>query len=158
MVGMTMQFIPKVIFNIYTYERIYTKISESNCWNRCSISIIDFGLSGLHSLSEGTGGTKPFCHPYTLNIDNNTNNSEYNWVKNEKKNDIWSISFIFASILIFRKCYSYYGDFPSDFFDHDKYININYLNYIPKQYRNAFILFSSSLLETGAVGAGVTVA
>ena len=101
--------------------------------------IIDFGLSGLHSLSEGTGGTKPFCHPYTLNIDNNTNNSEYNWVKNEKKNDIWSISFIFASILIFRKCYSHYGDFPSDFFDHDKYININYLNYIPKQYRNAFI-------------------
>ena len=59
--------------------------------------------------------------------------------KNEKKNDIWSISFIFACILIFRKCYSHYEDFPSDFFDDDKYININYINYIPKQYRNAFI-------------------
>jgi hypothetical protein len=101
--------------------------------------IIDFGLSGLHELSEGTGGTKPFCHPNTNNIDNNTNNTEYNWVKNYKKNDVWSISFLFATILIFRKCYSNYYDFPSDFFDDDKYININYLNYIPKQYRNAFI-------------------
>jgi len=52
--------------------------------------IIDFGLSGLHGLSEGTGGTKPYCHPETLNIDNNTNISEYSWGKNEKKNDLWS--------------------------------------------------------------------
>jgi hypothetical protein len=101
--------------------------------------IIDFGLSGLHGLSEGTGGTKPYCHPETLNTDNNTNISEYHWAKNEKKNDLWSISFIFASILIFRRCYSNYKDFPSDFFDDNKYINIDYLNYIPKQYRNPFI-------------------
>ena len=101
--------------------------------------LIDFGISGLHGLSEGTGGTKPFCHPSTTNIDHNTNINEYHWGKNEKKNDIWSISFIFACILIFRKCYSHYEDFPSDFFDDDKYININYINYIPKQYRNAFI-------------------
>ena len=62
--------------------------------------LIDFGLSGLHGLSEGTGGTKPFCHPNTLNIDNNTNTSEYIWTRNDKKNDTWSISFIFACILI----------------------------------------------------------
>ncbi len=101
--------------------------------------IIDFGLSGLHGLSEGTGGTKPYCHPSTMNIDDNPSVTEYYWVKNEKKNDVWSISFIFACILIFRKCYTYYYNFPSDFFDDNKYININYLSYIPKQYRNAFI-------------------
>jgi hypothetical protein len=102
--------------------------------------IIDFGLSGLHGLSEGTGGTKPYCHPSTMNIDDNPSITEYNWVKNEKKNDVWSVSFIFACILIFRKCYTNYNNFPSDFFDENKYVNINYLNYIPKQYRTAFIL------------------
>lgn len=101
--------------------------------------IIDFGLSGLHGLSEGTGGTKPFCHPITMNTDDNTSITGYNWHRNEKKNDVWSISFIFANILIFRKCHSYYIDFPVDFFDDDRYVSINYLNYIPKQYRNPFI-------------------
>ena len=101
--------------------------------------VIDFGLSGLHGLSEGTGGTKPFCHPKTMNTDDNISITEYNWQRNEKKNDVWSISFIFANVIIFRKCYSYYGDFPVDFFDDDRYVSINYLNYIPKQYRNAFI-------------------
>ena len=102
--------------------------------------IIDFGLAGLHGLSEGTGGTKPYCHPDTKNTDDNPSATEYNWVKNEKKNDVWSISFIFACILIFRKCYTNYNNFPSDFFDENKYVNKNYLNYIPKQYRNAFLL------------------
>ena len=102
--------------------------------------IIDFGLCGLHDLSEGTGGTKPFCHPETLNIDEgDKDNTEYNWVKNTKNNDLWSISFIFATILIFRKCYIYYKDYPDDFFDHDKYISINYLNYIPEKFRAPFV-------------------
>lgn len=102
--------------------------------------IIDFGLCGIHELSEGTGGTKPFCHPTTLNIDeSNKDNTEYNWVKNMKNNDLWSISFIFATIIIFRKCYIYYKDYPSDFFDHDKYISINYLNYIPEKFRLPFV-------------------
>jgi hypothetical protein len=102
--------------------------------------IIDFGLCGLHDLSEGTGGTKPFCHPETLNIDeSDKDNTEYNWVKNTKNNDLWSISFIFATILIFRKCYIYYKDYPADFFDQDKYISINYLNYIPEKFRAPFV-------------------
>jgi len=102
--------------------------------------IIDFGLCGLHYLSEGTGGTKPFCHPETLNIDeSNTDNNEYNWVKNTKNNDLWSISFIFATILIFRKCYIYYKDYPNDYFNDDKYVSINYLNYIPDKFRAPFV-------------------
>ena len=103
-------------------------------------NILCFGEATGTISVEGTGGTKPFCHPSTLNIDSNTSNSDYCWVKNDKKNDIWSVSFIFACILIFRKCYTNYNNFPSDFFDENKYVNINYLNYIPKQYRTAFIL------------------
>jgi len=103
--------------------------------------IIDFGLCGLHDLSEGTGGTKPYCHPDTHNVDesNKDDNTEYNWVKNTKNNDLWSISFIFATILIFRKCYVYYKDYPKDFFSDSKYISINYLNYIPDKFRAPFV-------------------
>jgi len=102
--------------------------------------IIDFGLCGLHYLSEGTGGTKPFCHPETLNVDeSDKDNNEYNWVKNTKNNDLWSISFIFATILIFRKCYVYYKDYPNDYFNDDKYVSINYLNYIPDKFRAPFV-------------------
>ena len=102
--------------------------------------IIDFGLCGLHDLSEGTGGTKPFCHPETRNTsDIYKDNTEYNWVKNTKYNDLWSISFIFATILIFRKCYVYYKDYPVNFFNGDKYINMTYLNYIPEKFRLPFV-------------------
>jgi hypothetical protein len=102
--------------------------------------IIDFGLCGLHDLSEGTGGTKPFCHPETLNTDeSNKDNNDYNWVKNTKNNDLWSVSFIFATILIFRKCYVYYKDYPADFFNDEKYVSINYLNYIPDKFRSPFV-------------------
>ena len=102
--------------------------------------IIDFGLCGLHDLSEGTGGTKPFCHPETRNInDIYKTNTEYNWVKNTKYNDLWSISFIFATILIFRKCYLYYKDYPVNFFNGEKYVSMNYLNYIPEKFRLPFV-------------------
>ena len=102
--------------------------------------IIDFGLCGLHELSEGTGGTKPFCHPETRNTgDIYKDNAEYNWVKNTKYNDLWSISFIFATIIIFRKCYLYYRDYPVNFFNGDKYINMTFLNYIPEKFRLPFV-------------------
>ncbi len=116
--------------------------------------IIDFGLCGLHYLSEGTGGTKPFCHPDTTNTDDNYKNSEqYNWVKNTKNNDLWSVSFIFATILIFRKCYIYYKDYPSDFFNDEKYVSINYLNYIPDKFRNPFVY----VLTKGETGVSIDI-
>ena len=99
--------------------------------------IIDFGLSGLHKLSDGTGGTKPYCSPDTTNVFND-NEEKYVWTKNNKYYDLWSIALIFATILIFRKCYNRYIDYPKDFFDSDKYINTHYLHYISRKYRNAF--------------------
>jgi len=100
--------------------------------------IIDFGLSGFHKLSDGTGGTKPFCCPDTNNVFND-NEDKYVWTKNDKYYDLWSIAFIFASIIIFRKCYNRYVDYPSDFFDADKYVSSYYLHHISPQYRDAFI-------------------
>jgi hypothetical protein len=100
--------------------------------------IIDFGLSGLHKLSDGTGGTKPFCSPDTTNVFND-NEEKYVWTKNDKYYDLWSIAFMFASIIIFRKCYSRYVNYPRDFFDTDKYINSYYLHHISPQYRTAFM-------------------
>lgn len=113
-----------------------TNILIENVTNK--VYIIDFGLSGLHKLSDGTGGTKPFCCPETTNVFND-NEEKYVWTKNDKYYDLWSIAFIFATIIIFRKCYNRYVDYPNDFFDKNKYVNSYYLHHISPQYRNAFI-------------------
>jgi len=110
-----------VLINIYTEE----------------IILIDFGLSGLHKLSEGTGGTKPFCSPSSLNANKN---EKYIWSKNSKYNDIWSIALIFSNIIIFKRVFSYYNHFPTSFFNKDFYVSEYFLNKIPIQYRSPFEL------------------
>jgi hypothetical protein len=101
--------------------------------------IIDFGLCGINAVSEGTGGTKPYCNPTTLNVYNDKEDS-YEWTKISKNNDLWSISLLFATIIIFRYCYNLYADYPSDFFDSEKYVTNKYIQYIPFQFREAFQL------------------
>ena len=101
--------------------------------------LIDFGLSGIHAVSEGTGGTKPFCHPETRNVYNDEEET-YEWTKNYKCNDLWSVAMLFATILIFRNCYNLYSEYPNDFFDSEKYISNKYLHHIPYHFRNAFQL------------------
>ena len=101
--------------------------------------IIDFGLCGINNVSEGTGGTKPYCNPTTLNVYNDKEDS-YEWTKNCKNNDLWSISLLFATIIIFRYCYNLYADYPSDFFDSEKYVTNKYIQRIPFQFREAFQL------------------
>jgi hypothetical protein len=101
--------------------------------------IIDFGLCGINNVSEGTGGTKPYCNPTTLNVYNDKEDS-YEWTKNCKNNDLWSISLLFATVIIFRYCYNLYADYPSDFFDSEKYVTNKYIQHIPFQFREAFQL------------------
>ena len=36
----------------------------------------------------------------------NDEDTSYEWTKNYKYNDLWSIAFLFSTILIFRNCYS----------------------------------------------------
>jgi hypothetical protein len=104
--------------------------------------IIDFGLSGLHKLSKGTGGTQPFCCPETKNC-SFTNNAGYVWTKNRKQHDLWSIAFIFSTIIIFKDSYNYYYDYPGSYFTHDYYVNVRFLSRIPIQFREPFIIVLS---------------
>jgi len=101
--------------------------------------LIDFGLSGIHAVSDGTGGTKPFCHPATRNVHNDEEES-YEWSKNYKRNDLWSVAMLFATILIFRNCYNLYSEYPGEFFDSEKYVSNKYLHHIPHHFRTAFQL------------------
>lgn len=104
--------------------------------------IIDFGLSGLHNSSQGTGGTQPFCCPETKNC-SFTNSDTYVWTTNKKEYDLWSIAFIFSTIIIFKKSYTFYSDYPRSYFTEDYYINMFFLNRIPIHFREPFILVLS---------------
>ena len=104
--------------------------------------IIDFGLSGLHKLSNGTGGTQPFCCPETKNCSFTTNDG-YVWTKNKKQHDLWSIAFMFSTIIIFKNSYNYYYDYPSSYFMNDYYVNARFLHRIPIHFREPFILVLS---------------
>ena len=99
--------------------------------------LIDFGLSGIHGVSEGTGGTKPFCHPLTHNVKNDDEES-YEWSKNTKQNDLWSVAMLFATIIIFKRCFNLYSEYPTDFFDFEKYVSETYIQHIPYYFRDAF--------------------
>jgi hypothetical protein len=137
--------ISKSILFIHSHNIVHGDVKPDNILIELSSNtpyIIDFGLSGIHSLSQGTGGTRPFCSPET----NNTSDSKddtYTWTKNNKQHDLWSIAFIFSTIIIFKKSYNYYSDYPRGYFTDNKYINLHFLNRIPLQFREPFVLVLS---------------
>lgn len=131
----------KSILYIHSHELVHGDIKPDNILvdiNTNKPYIIDFGLSGLHELSDGSGGTRPFCCPETKNIFDNSKNI-YHWIKNSKHNDLWSIAFIFAAILIFKGVYNNYNEYPANYFNHYGYVTLHYLLRIPVKFRNAFI-------------------
>ena len=93
----------------------------SNCCCDCDdhcLYLIDYGMSGEHDDSEGTGGTKPFCAPETGNGYNKIIDMDnYHWTKNKKENDMWSLGVMFFTMLTLRKCICHPKDYPADFFE-----------------------------------------
>ena len=137
--------ISKSILFIHSHNLVHGDIKPDNILIELSSStpyIIDFGLTGIHALSQGTGGTRPFCCPETNNTSDNKDNT-YTWTKNNKQHDLWSIAFIFSTIIIFKKSYNYYSDYPRGYFTDNKYVNIQFLNRIPLPFREAFVLVLS---------------
>ena len=138
--------ISKSILFIHSHNLVHGDIKPDNILIELSSNtpyIIDFGLSGIHALSQGTGGTRPFCCPETNNI-SNSKDVEYKWTKNNKQYDLWSIAFIFSTIIIFKNSYNYYSDYPPGYFMDNKYVNPLFLNRIPLPFRDAFILVLST--------------
>jgi len=134
--------ISKSILYMHSHNIVHGDIKPDNILIDISSNIpyiIDFGLSGIHRISQGTGGTRPFCYPETKNISSN-NSSGYVWTKNNKQYDLWSIAFIFSTIIIFKKAFNYYDDYPKNHFDKDKYVNAKILNTIPVPFRDPFML------------------
>jgi len=94
--------------------------------------VIDFGMSGAHDKSEGTGGTKPYCAPETGNayIKKMNNADSYHWIQNRMENDVWSFGLMFFTMLALHKCIYHPNDYPDDFFTSDGHINPSYFEYI----------------------------
>ena len=132
--------ISKSILFMHAHELVHGDIKPDNILiekNTDTPYIIDFGLSGIHGFSLGTGGTKPFCCPETKNT--SMINDNYVWTENKKHFDLWSIAFIFSNIIIFKTCYNYYCHYPVDYFTTDKYVKPKYLLQIPEPFRDIFM-------------------
>ena len=137
--------ISKSILFMHSYNIVHGDLKPDNILIELSTNtpyIIDFGLSGLHRLSQGTGGTQPYCCPETKNC-SSTNSDCYVWVKNKKQYDLWSLALLFSTIIIFKESYGYYNDYPRNYFTKEYYVNPYFLNRIPIHCREPFILVLS---------------
>lgn len=96
--------------------------------------LIDFGLAGRDGHVDGTGGTAPYCHPETKNTNEQVSMSGYVWGKGCKRNDVWSLGFLFLTILLYGQCKSYYHNYDEPgFFTSDKYVCNHIIERLPSE-------------------------
>jgi serine/threonine protein kinase len=86
-------------------------------------ALIDFGLSGIHGVGVGTGGTVPYCHPEIKNITDITRHTKYRWKPLDVKHDVWSLGVMFLTMYIYRDFHNYYYKYPDYFFRKDGYVS-----------------------------------
>jgi len=88
-----------------------------------TVYLIDFGLSGIHGVGVGTGGTVPYCHPEIKNITDITRHTKYRWKPLDVKHDVWSLGVMFLTMYIYRDFHNYYYKYPDYFFRKDGYVS-----------------------------------
>ena len=109
--------------NILICEHSNFNINHPERCKNFTMYLIDFGLSGLHKIGIGTGGTIPYCHPEFKNITDTNRTSKYNWKKINVKHDVWSLGISFLTMYIYRDFYSYYHKYPNYFFLKNGYVS-----------------------------------
>jgi hypothetical protein len=108
--------------NILIREHINFNINHPERCKNFTVYLIDFGLSHLHNVGVGTGGTIPYCHPEFKNIIDTNRSSRYNWKIVHIKHDVWSLGIAFLTMYIYRDFYNYYHKYPKYFFMKNGYV------------------------------------
>ena len=109
--------------NILIREHDNFNINHPERCKNFTVYLIDFGLSGIHNVGVGTGGTIPYCHPEFKNIIDTNRSSKYHWKTIDVKHDVWSLGITFLTMYIYRDFYNYYHKYPSYFFRKDGYVS-----------------------------------
>jgi serine/threonine protein kinase len=109
--------------NILIREHDDFNINHPDKCKNFTVYLIDFGLSGIHNVGIGTGGTMPYCHPEFKNTSDTISSKKYNWKTMNKKHDVWSLGISFLTMYIYRDFYNYYNKYPKYFFTKDGYIS-----------------------------------
>lgn len=129
--------------NILIREHANFNINHPEKCKNFTIYLIDFGLSGIHNIGIGTGGTMPYCHPEFKNITDATRSRKYNWMTLDVKHDVWSLGIVFLTMYIYRDFYSYYHKYPNYFFLKNGYVSSLIIDVITDKSLN--LLFSKML-------------
>jgi hypothetical protein len=119
--------------NILIHEHDDFDINHPEKCKRFTVYLIDFGLSGKHGKSYGTGGTIPYCHPEFKNIRDTNRASKYNWKIVQFKHDVWSLGIAFITMYIYRDFYNYYHKYPQYVFTSDGYMSSLLLDVISNE-------------------------
>lgn len=131
--------------NILIREHADFNINHPERCKNFTVYLIDFGLSGIHNVGVGTGGTIPYCHPEFKNIIDTDRSSKYNWKTMNKKHDVWSLGISFITMYIYRDFYNYYHKYPDYFFTKNGYVSSLIIDVITHDKLNR--LFSRLLSE-----------
>jgi serine/threonine protein kinase len=119
----------KLLEHLHSHTIVHGDIKPTNILIQSPLNepyLIDFGMTGIANKSPGTGGTNVFCHPATGN-NKAHNDDEYTWCANRIENDIWSIGFIFLTIILYKKCLQTIESIPPPLLLIDGYIDFSYI-------------------------------
>jgi hypothetical protein len=133
----------EALVHLHAHNVVHGDIKPGNTLVKgAELYVIDFGMSGAHDDSEGTGGTKPYCAPETGNGNgsssssssssgsNNNDADSYNWTQNRMENDVWSFGLMFFTMLALRRCIYHPNEYPAGFFNCDGFVNASHFDNI----------------------------